>query len=300
MFNFYLMKTEKYNIKDLEKLTGIKAHTIRIWEKRYKLLDPGRTDTNIRHYTGEDLKKLLNISILNKNGLKISRIAELSEAQISEKVIELTNRNSDVEDQVQALTMAMFHFNLQKFEKLLTVSYINRGFESTYAEIIVPFLAKMGFLWQAGTISPAQEHFAANIIRRKILVAIDGLLASYNEHSKKYILFLPEGEFHEINLLYAYYLLKKENQHVTYLGSSVPFTSIDENNQFHQADFLVCSFTSALNASKIQGYLEQLSKQFNNQTILVMGPQMMFYNQPLPANVIKTKEIEELRKIIKS
>jgi methanogenic corrinoid protein MtbC1 len=263
-------------------------------------LDPSRTDTNIRHYTGEDLKKLLNISILNKNGLKISRIAELNEAQISEKVIELTNRNSDVEDQVQALTMAMFHFNLQKFEKLLTVSYINRGFESTYAEIIVPFLAKMGFLWQAGTISPAQEHFAANIIRRKILVAIDGLLASYNEHSKKYILFLPEGEFHEINLLYAYYLLKKENQHVTYLGSSVPFTSIDENNQFHQADYLVCSFTSALNANKIQGYLEQLSKQFNNQTILVMGPQIALYNQPLPANVIKTKEIDELRKIIKS
>lgn len=292
------MKEEIYNIKDLEKLTGIKAHTIRIWEKRYGLLDPQRTETNIRYYTGNDFKKLLNISILNKNGLKISRIAELKEDEISEKVIELTTRNSDVEDQIQALTMAMFHLSPQKFEKQLTISYINRGFENTYAEIISPFLTKIGFLWQAGTISPAQEHFASNIIRRKILVAIDGLLASYNEKSKNYILFLPEGEQHEIQLLFAYYLLKKENHHVLYIGASVPFVSIDENNQFHNADFLVISFISASSALKIQNYLNHLSQQFSSQTIIAMGPQMNLYNQALPENVVKIKEIDEFRKLI--
>jgi DNA-binding transcriptional MerR regulator len=115
------MKEDNYNINDLEKLTGIKAHTIRIWEKRYNLLEPERTESNIRYYTANDLKRLLNISILNKNGLKISRISELKPDEISEKVIELTTRSGDVEDQVQALIMAMFHFNLPRFEKLLTV-----------------------------------------------------------------------------------------------------------------------------------------------------------------------------------
>jgi len=170
------MQEEHYNIKDLEKLSGIKAHTIRIWEKRYALLEPQRTDTNIRYYTSNDLKKLLNISLLNKNGIKISRIAEFTENELNEKVIELTSRNSDVEDQIQSLIMSMFYLNTQKFEKLLTISYINRGFESTFSDILLPFLIKVGFLWQTGTITAAQEHFASNIIRQKILVAIDGLL----------------------------------------------------------------------------------------------------------------------------
>ncbi len=285
------MKEEYYNINDLEKLTGIKAHTIRIWEKRYDLLEPKRTDTNIRYYTVDDLKKLLNISILNKNDYKISRIAELKEAEISEKVIELTTRNSNVEDQIQALTMATFNLNVQKFEKILTVSYVNRGFEFTYTEIIAPFLTKIGFLWQTGTISPVQEHFATSIIRRKILVAIDGLLASYSDNSKKYVLFLPEGEYHEINLLYAYYLLKKNNHCVTYLGSSVPFANIDEVNSFHNADYLITSFTSVYSHDVVNEYLELISNSFKQQKIVVFGQQLELYNNPLPSNVIKVSSI---------
>lgn len=287
------MKEEYYTINDLEKLTGIKAHTIRIWEKRYSLLEPKRTSTNIRYYTADDLKKLLNISILNKNGLKISRISELKDNEISEKVIELTTRNSDVEDQVQALIMAMFHLNIQKFEKLLTVSYINRGFENTYTQIISPFLTKVGFLWQTGTISPVQEHFATSIIRRKIVVAIDGLLASYSEKSKNYVLFLPEGENHEIGLLYAYYILKKNNQLVTYLGSSVPFASIDEINAFHKADYLITSFTSSYSPNRIKEYLELISSKFSSQKIITFGPQMELYNFALPENISKTSTLQE-------
>lgn len=287
------MKEEFYNINDLEKLTGIKAHTIRIWEKRYNLLEPKRTDTNIRYYTSEDLKKLLNISILNKNGLKISRIAELKDDEINEKVIEYTTRNSDNQDQVQALIMAMFNLNLQKFEKLLTVSYINRGFERTYIDIISPFLTKVGFLWQTGTISPVQEHFASHIIRRKMLVAIDGILASYNEKSKKYVLFLPEGEQHEISMLYAYYLLKKNSQYVTYLGTSVPFTSIDELNSLHKADYIVTSFTSAYSINKIDEYINTLSKRFAEQKIITFGPQMEAYNQKLPLNIQKASSVTD-------
>jgi len=286
------MREEYYNINDLEKLTSIKAHTIRIWEKRYNLLEPSRTETNIRYYTANDLKKLLNISTLNKNGLKISRIAQLKPDEITEKVIELTTRSSDVEDQVQALIMAMFHLNLQRFEKLITVSYINRGFEKTYSDIIVPFLTKVGFLWQAGTISAAQEHFASSIIRRKLAVAIDGLLASYNEKSKNFVLFLPEGEQHEISILFAYYLLKKNNQHVTYLGASVPFTNIDEINTFHKADYLVTSFTSAYSINRIRDYIEMISSKFNDQKIITFGPQMELYNYPIPHNIIILSSIQ--------
>lgn len=294
------MKQEQYNIKDLEKLTGIKAHTIRIWEKRYGLLEPKRTDTNIRYYCADDLKKLLNISILNKNGVKISRIAELKESEIGEKVIELTTRNSDVEDQIQALIMAMFHMNLPKFEKLLTVSYINRGFENTYTEIIVPFLTKVGFLWQTGTINPAQEHFASNIIRRKISVAIDGLLASYSDKSKKYLLFLPETEVHEISLLYAYYLLKKNNHYVSYLGSSLPFSHIDELNALHQYDFMLTSFTSAYDIDSIEKYIQNLSEKFAKQQIIIIGSQIELYSKPLPQNVYLTNSIDDFLKQLPS
>lgn len=288
------MKEEYYNIKDLEQLTGIKAHTIRIWEKRYALLEPARTSTNIRHYSSDDLKKLLNISILNKNGYKISRIAEFSNVEISEKVIELTSRNSEAENKIQALIMAMFQLNFQKFEKLLTISYINRGFENTFNEIITPFLIKVGYLWQTGTITPAQEHFATEIIRRKITVAIDGILANSNETSKKFILFLPEGEQHEIGLLYCYYQLKKQNHQITYLGSSVPFSSIDEINIMHQHDFLVTSFTASHTTEQIKAYLQQLSDNFSNQKIIVSGSQMELYNQPLPENIKKISHINEL------
>lgn len=289
------MKESYYNINDLEKLTGIKAHTIRIWEKRYNLLEPNRTGTNIRYYTEKDLKKLLNISILNKNGIKISRIAELGEQEINEKVIEFTTRNSDVEDQVQALTMAMFHMNIQKFEKILTVSYINRGFENTYKDIIMPFLTKLGLLWQTGTITPAQEHFASNIIRRKIIVAIDSLLATYHEKSKRFVLFLPEGEFHEIGLLFAYYLLKKNNHHVTYLGSSVPFYSIDEYNYFHQSDFLITSFTNAMSTPQMEEFMQVLSSQFKDQTILIMGQQIDKQPAALPPNILKITTIQDFQ-----
>ncbi|HAM98455.1 MAG TPA: helix-turn-helix-type transcriptional regulator [Marinilabiliales bacterium] len=294
------MKETYYNINDLEKLTGIKAHTIRIWEKRYGLLEPSRTDTNIRYYSANDLKKLLNISVLNKNGIKISRIAEFSDQEIGEKVIEFTSRTSDVEDQVQALTMAMFHMNLQKFEKLLTVSYINRGFENTYLEIITPFLSKLGLLWQTGTITPAQEHFATNIIRRKIIVAIDGLLASYNDKSKRFILFLPEGEQHEISLLFAYYLLKKYNQHVTYLGTSIPFYSLDEFNFFHQSDYLVTSLTNAISVPRMKEYIHILSEQFKDQTIIFIGQQIENYQYPLPSNILKMNSIRDFQKLFSS
>jgi MerR family transcriptional regulator, light-induced transcriptional regulator len=292
------MKEEQYNIKDLEKLTGILAHTIRIWEKRYNLLEPRRTLTNIRYYNADDLKKLLNISILNKNGIKISRISEMSDDEITQKVIELTSRNSDVEDHIQSLIMAMFNLDLPRFEKLITISYINRGFENTYTKIIAPFLAKVGLLWQTGTINPAQEHFCANAIKRKLMVAIDGLLANYHNDSQHFVLFLPEDEYHEIGLLFGYYLIKKHHHKVTYLGQSVPLNSIDEINTLHQADYLLLSLTASYTHQKIADYLAVLSTRFASQRILVFGPQMALYHNTLPPNVTYLPAVEHLKELL--
>jgi MerR family transcriptional regulator, light-induced transcriptional regulator len=288
------MHEDTYQINDLEKLTGIKAHTIRIWEKRYGMLNPRRTDGNIRYYTGNDLKKLLNISILNKNGIKISRIAELSDAEISARVIEYSNRSNEVEDQVQNMIMAMFHLDSMRFEKLITVLYINRGFENTFIDIICPFMSKVGLLWQTGTITVAHEHFASNIIRQKLLVAIDSCLPLTNNESKRCVMFLPENEQHEIGLLFSYYLLKRNHHLVTYFGNSVPLSSVSNINHIHQSDCIIISITSAYTPSNAIVYIETLAKIFPKQKIVIIGMLASYLQTPLPANVTLVSNLADL------
>jgi DNA-binding transcriptional MerR regulator len=288
------MQKDTYTINDLEKITGIKAHTIRIWEKRYNLLVPQRTKSNIRYYTSDDLRKLLNIVTLNKNGLKISFIARLKEDEISEKVIEYTTRKSDVEDQVQALTMAMFNLDILKFEKLISVSFINRGFENTYTDIVKPFVVKIKLLWQTGTISTIQLNFAQNIIKQKLFTAIDGILPVYKEKNKYCVLFSPEKESDELDLLYIYYLLKKNHHHVTYLGCSVSFDSLNEINIFHNSDFLICSISNSFTIRQLNNYITNFSVIFPDQKILLLGEQVNSIENTLSDNVIKCEDISNI------
>jgi MerR family transcriptional regulator, light-induced transcriptional regulator len=294
LFRPYFMNEDTYQINDLEKLTGIKAHTIRIWEKRYNMLNPRRSDSNIRHYSANDLKKLLNISILNKKGLKISRIARLSDAEISARVIEFSNRSNEVEDQVQSLIMAMFHLDSIKFEKLITVMYINRGFENTFIDIICPFMSKVGLLWQTGTITIAHEHFASNIIRQKLIASIDSCLPLVSSESKNCVLFLPENEEHELGLLFAYYILKRHHHLVTYLGNSVPLGSITNINCIHQSDCIVTSITSAFSSSEAATYLETLALIFSKQKLLVLGIVPNTIQLILPTNIVVINHYSDL------
>jgi len=163
-----------YSIKDLEHLTGIKAHTIRIWEQRYDILSPKRTDTNIRYYDSTDLKHMLNIALLNNNGYKISKIAKMSQEEVFEAVLQTIDKNNNYSDQINALTVAMIDLNEAQFEKIMSTNILQIGFEDTMLNIIYPFLTKIGFLWQIDSINPAQEHFMTNLIRQKLIVAIDG------------------------------------------------------------------------------------------------------------------------------
>ena len=163
-----------YSIKDLEHLSGIKAHTIRIWEQRYRLFTPQRTDTNIRYYTDRDLKLLLNVSLLKDNGFKISKIADMPYDEIVKEVAGISDRFGD-DEQIATLTLAMIDMDEVRFEKVMANNILKRGFENTMKKLIFPFLHRIGVLWMTGSIVPAQEHFISNLIRQKIVTAIDSL-----------------------------------------------------------------------------------------------------------------------------
>jgi DNA-binding transcriptional MerR regulator len=281
-----------YSIKDLERLSGIHAHTIRIWEKRYQLVKPERTNTNIRVYSDNDLKRLLNVALLNKNGLKISKIARLSENDLTDKIIRLSEDYSNIDNQIENLVVAMIDLDEVKFENLLNTIIKTVGFEKAITEVVYPFLVKIGVLWQTGNISPAQEHFVSNIIRRKLNVAIDNLGPSNISNDKKIILFLPEGEFHEISLLFYAYISKKSGFYPIYLGQSVPLNDIISVQETYKANYLFVCFTTALQDFSILDYISLISKKFKKAKIFISGSQVIAFDIKKGSNLIKIKSPE--------
>jgi DNA-binding transcriptional MerR regulator len=287
-----------YSIKDLEKLTGIKAHTLRIWEKRYNLLEPKRTTTNIRFYDDDDLKRILNVALLNRNGIKISRIAELDEAEISDKISELSVQHPDIANQVDILVMSMIELDEKKFNKVINKSTHQLGFEDTILRLIYPFFEKIGVLWQTGVVNPAQEHFVSNLIRQKLIAAIDKLTENENPDAKRFIMYLPEGELHEINLLFYYYLAKKRGQTVVYLGQSVPFNDLAAVAHIKPCDYILTAFSSSFSGIDINDYLGNLSRSFPDQIIFFST--FNFENMPVrfPDNVTRVKNAFHFVEII--
>jgi DNA-binding transcriptional MerR regulator len=290
-----------YSIRDLERLSGIKAHTIRIWEKRYGLVEPNRTITNIRTYCDSELKKLLNISILNRNGFKISKIARFSPQEILENVNQITRHEVDAQTQIEGLTIAMIEFDEARFDKILSRSVLQFGFEQTVIKIIYPFLVKTGLMWQTGAINPAQEHFISNLIRQKMWVAIDGQISEKNAETRHFLFFLPEGEMHEMGILFFAYLAKKRGHQVIYLGQSVPLSDIVELVRIKPLDMLVTSFVSSLYDNDIVSYIKELSDRTGNIPLLISGRQVENLKGELPSNVtvipFPGRFIEELEKM---
>jgi len=263
-----------YSIKDLEALTGIKAHTIRIWEKRYGMVEPSRTNSNIRLYNDEDLKRLLNISTLNKNGIKISLIASLSNEELNEKIIELSRQKNNFEGIIERMVVAMIDLDEGKFEKTVSSITLKIGFEEVIFKVFYPLLERIGLLWQTGAIRPAQEHFISNLIKQKLLVAIDGIITERKPNYKTFLLFLPEWELHELGLLVYDYLIKKSGHNAIYLGQSVPLNDLYSAGDVCKPDILVTSFTTSVSLPKIENFLHDLSTIFHKQKILVSGYQV--------------------------
>lgn len=263
-----------YSIKDLEKLTGIKAHTIRIWEKRYGIINPDRTDTNIRTYSDEELKRLLNVSILNNHGLKISKIAKLRPEDLNQELTRIVETDSKYETQIDSLVVAMVDLDRRKFEKILADCTLKMGFEDTCIKVLYPFLQKVGLMWQTDSINPAQEHFISNLIRQKLFVAIDELYDPDMTGKPKAVMALPEGEMHELGLLFYRYLMEKRGYNTIYLGQSVPFNDLVQVAKAHRADFLVTAFVASISTDTITAYVNSLADRLGDTHVIATGGQV--------------------------
>ncbi len=266
---------DKYFIKDIENITGIKAYTLRIWEQRYGMLVPKRTETNIRYYEEDDLKYMMNIAILNANGIKISRIAQMDRDEVQRKTLSISENNSGQQSQISTLTSAMFDFDEREFNKTLSINILQLGMEQTTTQIIFPFLQHLGVMWLSGTIHIAHEHFITNLIKQRIFVAIDQLNIIPNANAKKFLLFLPNGENHELSLLLASYLLRANGKNVIYLGTSTPLEDLNKIHKLHNPDYVFCALTNPNSNIPVQVYLNTLSRSWPNTQILVTGSQVV-------------------------
>ncbi len=286
----------KYSIKELEQLSGIKAHTIRIWEKRHKIISPSRTSTNIRFYSDDDLKKIINVSLLNNYGIKISKIADMSVDDVNQKVLQISEIKNDAIVHIDQLVVAMIDMEEEAFEKILSNLILRYGFEKTITEMVYPFLEKIGILWQTQNITPAHEHFISNLIRQKIIVAIDGL-AIPPKTAKKILLFLPEGELHELGLLFYNFLARKAGYRTYYLGQTVPHNDLISVVKKHDPQLLVTSITSNLN-EPIEDYFKRLSNDFPSLSILISGFQVQRYRGLKVGNIQTFSTALELKGLL--
>ncbi len=290
----------RYSIKDLEKVSGIKAHTIRMWERRYGLIQPKRTSTNIRYYSDNDLKKLLNIAILNQHGIRISQIAKLTDGEIKSRVLDLSIDKRSENTQIENLTVAMLELNETRFVDALSSAIIKYGFEVTVETIIFPFLERVGLLWQAGTVCAAEEHFISNLIRQKLFVAIDNEISLTEAAKPRIIMFLPENEWHEIGLLFFNLLARKSGFEVIYLGPSVPLSDLQQIQKVKQAVAFVSSFVSAYSAEELNELFNMLHYMFPKLPFFISGYQLQNIDQELPEGFTVVSTAKSFKEAIES
>jgi len=255
------IKTE-FTIKDLENFSGIKAHTIRIWEKRYNLLQPKRSNSNIRYYDIENLQKLLNVSLLNNSGFKISKIAQLSEDSINVKVRELVQNESVNSQALNSFKLAMLGFDDFLFNKTYNSLISQYSFRYIFKSVFIPFLNEIGMLWQVNTITPAHEHFIANLINQKIHVNIDKLQVSdTSKKTKPFVLFLPLNEIHELGLLFLHYELLLHGYNSIYLGQSVPLESLNALQKVYPTASFITYLTVEPSKESVEEYLKRIEEE---------------------------------------
>lgn len=266
---------DKYFIKDVENITGIKAFTIRVWEQRYGMLVPKRTDTNIRYYEEEDLKYMMNVALLNHHGYKISKIAEMTREEVQRRTLHISENNSSYQNQVQSLTNAMIAFDEKEFNKILSINILKLGMMETMTEIIFPFLQHVGILWLSGSTNVAHEHFITHLVKQRLYVSIDQITTLIMPDAKKFILFLPNGENHELSLLFASYILKTRGHEVIYVGSSTPVDDLNHLCKVHKPDVLFCAITNANSNMPIQVYVNTLHRNWADIPICLTGNQIV-------------------------
>ena len=286
-----------FTIKDLENLSGIKAHTIRIWEHRYSFLKPERSETNIRHYNNEELKKLLNVALLNKYGFKISHIDKMDEIEINQKILSLNQGQAHQERILNELIRHMINLDIEKFELLLDDYIIARGTEKAIIQIIFPFLEKIGILWLTNHINPAQEHIITNIIRQKLIFSLENL-GKIVEINKTILLFLPEGEYHELGLLFMHYLLKNRGAKIIYMGCNVPLADIEYVVNIKKPDYLFAHLTSRSHKFNFDKFMSSISKNFQGTPVILSGQLVKDHRKKVHAPIFFKKNFSEVMEFV--
>ncbi|WP_090299493.1 MerR family transcriptional regulator [Flagellimonas zhangzhouensis] len=287
-----------FSIRDMENLSGIKAHTIRIWEKRYNLFSPERTDTNIRTYNLTSLQKLLNVTLLYHNGYKISKIAKLEEGKIPALVKDIVAQKSEKSHILNSLKLAMINFDQSLFLKTYNGLLADKNFTEIFNQVFIPLLNELGLLWQTNTISPAHEHFISNLIKQKIYIHTEQLQMEEPTNSDKvFVLFLPENEIHELGLLYVNYQLAAMGYKTIYLGQTMPIDSLEDLIKYYNNIRFVSYFTVSPNKNDLDEYFtrfKDLLDKSPNSKLYALGYQIQdIGDQKLPEHIETFKSIEQ-------
>lgn len=289
-----------FSIKDLENLSGVKAHTIRIWEKRYNILEPIRTETNIRTYDLANLQKLLNVVLLNNFGYKISRIAEYNSDKIAILVREIISEKSSQSHAINAFKMAMINFDQTLFLNTYNNLLSEKSFRQIFYEVVIPLMNEIGLLWQAGTISPAQEHFISFLIKQKLLINTEKVqILEPTRNDKVFVLYLPENEIHELGLMYLNYEILLNGYKTIYLGESVPIDSLKDMKKYFDNIVYVSYLTVQPTKDVIDDYVKSILTEIinANSEIWFLGRMTEFIDtNSLPKTVTVFKSIEDLVK----
>lgn len=286
-----------FTIKDIENLSGIKAHTLRIWEQRYHFLKPKRSFTNIRYYSSEELKSILNIALLNKYGYKISHINEMSGEELKSKILSLPHAAAQQDRIVNELIQDMIDLDMDSFIKVLDNYIIALGIEKTILQIIFPFLERIGILWLTSHINPAQEHLVSNIIRQKLIVGIEGIPHS-NMLRKSVLLYLPEGEHHELGLLFMYYLLKSRGAYVIYLGANVPVSDVEFVVKIKHPEYIYSHLTTVGQGFNLEKFLSTSAKKFSGIPIIISGQLTRTYQKKIHSPIHFKRSFEEVMEFV--
>ncbi|MFS4494697.1 MerR family transcriptional regulator [Maribacter sp. 2308TA10-17] len=283
---------KNFSIRDLENLSGIKAHTIRIWEKRYNLLSPERTATNIRTYSLSSLQKLLNITLLYNNGYKISKISRIPEGNIPLMVREIVSKNSVKNHAINAFKLSMINFDQSLFMSTYNSILVDKSFREVFKDVFIPLLNELGLLWQTDTISPAHEHFITSLIKQKILINTEKL--QHQEPIKKskiFVPFLPENEIHEIGLLYLNYEIVLRGYKSIYLGQTVPLDTLKDVMKYFDNLCFLSYFTVSPTKERIDKYIKEfvsLTKEYGSSEMWLLGYQTKHLDPAQLPEYIKT------------
>ena len=289
-----------FSIKDVEALTGIKSHTLRIWEQRYGIPLPNRTATNIRYYTDDDLKLLLNVAMLNRKGYKISKITKMSKEEMDTLVLNLTLQSDDESMHLESLIKAMFSLDEDIFIQVFQSSIDQIGFDESFKKLVFPLMARIGIMWQTGSINPAYEHFVTQLIRLKLYSALSELPKIETQKAKKFILFLPANEPHDLTLLFANYLIRLAGHHTNYLGPNLPLNELHSVMKLYKADYILTVLTSSISSQTPLQIAIKLHADFPHTNILIAGSQISQSHIQFPPLVTLLYDFDAFTNLLKS